>query len=72
MTCPTQGSHIFNNTMQAFGFKHVTSPTDKCGHTLDLIYSKINMGLTLHNCIVHGFILDNTLVTIDTTLKKAP
>ena len=66
-------SHIFNDTMQAFGFKqHITSSTHKCGHTWDLIYSEINTELTLHNCIIHGFIFDHTLVTIDTTLKKAP
>ena len=65
-------SHMFNDTLQAFGFKqHVTSPSHKCRHTLDLIYSDINTELTLHNCIVHGFILDQTLITIDTTLKKA-
>ena len=63
--------HMFNDTMQVFGFKqHVTSPTHKCGHTLDLIYSEINTELSMHNCIVHGFISDNTSVTIDTTLKK--
>ena len=66
-------SHMFNDAMQAFGFKqHVTSPTYKCRHTLDLICSKINTELTLHNCIVHGFILDHTLVTTDTILRKAP
>ena len=33
-------SHIFNDTMQAFGLKqHVTSPTHKYGHILDLLYS---------------------------------
>ena len=58
--------------MQAFGFQqHVTSLTHKCGHTLDLIISKINTELTLHNCTAYGFISDHTLVTIDTTLKKA-
>ena len=66
-------SHMFNDTMQAFSFKqHVTSPTHKCRHTLDLIYSEINTELTLNNCIVHGCISDHTLVTTDTTLKKAP
>ena len=65
-------SHIFNDTLQAFHFKHVTSPSHKCRHTLDLIYSVINTEITLHNCIVHGFISDHTLVTNDTTLKKAP
>ena len=55
-------SHMFNDTMQAFGFKqHVTSPTHKCGHTLDLIFSKINMELTLYNCIVHGLHLGSHL-----------
>ena len=48
-------SHMFNDTMQAFGFKqHVISPTHKCRHTLDLIYIKINTELTQHNCILHG------------------
>ena len=69
----SRDSHMLNNTMQAFGFKqHVTSPTHKCGHTLDLIYSEINTELTPQNCTVHGFISDHILVTIDTTLKKAP
>ena len=63
---------MFNGTMQSFVFKqHVTSPTHKCRHTLDLNYSEINTELTLHNCIVHGLISDHSLVTIDTTLKKA-
>ena len=64
-------SHTFNDTMQAFGIEqHVTSPTHKCWHTLDLILSEINTELTLHNCIVHELISDDTLVTINTTLKK--
>ena len=58
--------------MHAFGFKqHVTSPTHKCGHILDLVYSEINLELNLHNCKVHEFISDHVLVTIDTTLNKA-
>ena len=65
-------SYIFNDTMHAFGFTHVTSPTHKCSHTLDLIFSEMNLELNLHNCIVHGFISDHALVTIDTTLNKAP
>ena len=65
-------SYIFNDTMHAFGFKqHVTSPTHKCGHILDLVYSKVNSELNLHNCKVHEFISDHALVTIDTTLNKA-
>ena len=66
-------SHMCNDTMQAFGFKqYVTSPTHKCGHTVDFIYSEIHTELILHNCIVHELISDHTLVTIDTTLKREP
>ena len=65
-------SYIFNDTMHAFGFKqHVTSPTHKCGHILDLVYSEVNSELNLHDCKIHEFISDHTLVTIDTTLNKA-
>ena len=65
-------SYIFNDTMHAFGFKqHVTLPTHKCSHTLDLIFSEMNSELNLHNCTVHEFISDHNLVTIDTTLSKA-
>ena len=61
-------SYIFNDTMCAFDLKqHVTSPTHKCGHILDLVYSKVNSELNLHNCKVHEFISDHALVTIDTT-----
>ena len=52
--------------------KHVTSPTHKCSHTLDLIFSNMNSELNLHKCTVHEIISDHTLVTIDTTLNKAP
>ena len=66
-------SYIFNDTMHAFGFKqHVTSPTHKCSHILDLVYSEVNSELNLHNCKGHEFISDHALVTIDTTLNKAP
>ena len=66
-------SHIFNDTMQAFGLKqHETSPTYKYDHILDLVYSKVNSELNLHNCRVHEFISDHALVTIDTTLNKTP
>ena len=65
-------SYIFNDTMHAFSFKQpVTSLTHKCGHILDLVYSEVNSGLNLHNCKVHQFISDHTLVSIDTTLNKA-
>ena len=64
-------SHILNDTMQASGLKqHVTSPTHKYSHILDLVYSEVNSELNLHNCKVHEFISDHTLVTIDTTLNK--
>ena len=57
--------------MHAFGFKqHVTSPTHKCGHILDLVYSEVNLELNLHNWKVHEFISDHALVTIDTSLNK--
>ena len=65
-------SSIFNDTMHAFGFKqHVTLPTHKCGHILDLVYSEVNSELNLHNCKVHEIISDYALVAIDTTLNKA-
>ena len=66
-------SYIFNDTMHTFGFKqHVTSPTHKCGHIIDLIYSEVISELNLHNCKVHEFISDHALIIIDTTLNKAP
>ena len=66
-------SCIFNDTMHAFGCKQgVTSPTHKCGHILDLVYSEVNLELNLHNCKVHEFISGHALVTIDTPLNKAP
>ena len=66
-------SYIFNDTMHAFGFKqHVKSSTHKCGHILDLIFSEMNSELNPHNCTVHKFISDHALVTIVTTLNKAP
>ena len=40
-------SHIFSDTIQAFGLKHyVTSPTHKYSHILDLVYSKVNLSST--------------------------
>ena len=47
-------SYIFNDTRHAFSFKqHVTSPTHKCSHILDQIFSKMNSKLNLHNCTVY-------------------
>ena len=64
-------SHIFNDTMQEFGLKqHVTSPTHKYSHILDLVYSKANSELNLHNCKVHEFISYHVLVT--NTFNKTP
>ena len=66
-------SYIFDDTMHAFSLKqHVTLTTHKCGDTLDIIFSEMNSELNLHNCSVHDFISDHTLVTIDTTLNKLP
>ena len=66
-------SYIFNDTMHAFGFKqYVTSPTHKCGHILDIIFSEMSSELNLHKCTVHKFISNHALVTIDTTLNKTP
>ena len=66
-------SHIFNDTMEAFGLKqHVTSPTHKYSHILVLVYSKVNSELNLHNCKVYEFIPDHVLVTINTILNKTP
>ena len=56
MTYPTQDWYIFNDTMHAFSFKqHVTSPTHKCSHILDLIFSKMNSELNHQTaqCIIH-------------------
>ena len=65
-------SYIFNDTMHALGFKqYVTSPTHKCGHILDLVYSEVYSELNLHNFKVHKFISDHALVTFDTTVNKA-
>ena len=64
-------SYIFNDTMNTFRFKqHVTSSIHKCGHTLDLKFSEMSSEFNFHNCTVHEFISDHTLVTIDTTLNK--
>ena len=72
MTLHNADSYIFNDTIHAFGFKQqVTSPTHKCSHIIDLVYSEVNSELNLHNCKVHEFISDHALVTIDTTLNKA-
>ena len=66
-------SHIFNDTMQAFGLKqHATSPTHKYSYILDLVYSEVNSEFNLHYCKVLEFISDHALVTIDTTLNKTP
>ena len=68
---PNADSYIFNDTMLAFGFKqHVTAPTHKCGHIIDLVYSEVNSELNLHNCKVHEFISDHALVITDTTHNK--
>ena len=67
-------AHIFNDTMQAFGLKqHVTSPTHKYSHILDLVYSEMNSELNLHNCKVHEFMSDHPterVVRDTTTLTK--
>ena len=63
-------SHIFNDTMQAFGLKQHVTPMHKYRHILDLVYSEVSSELNLHNCKVHDVISDNALVTIDTTLNK--
>ena len=70
---PITDFYIFNDAMHAFSFKqYVTSPNHKCGHPLDLIFSKMSSELNLHNFTVHESISDHTLVTVNTTFNKAP
>ena len=49
----------------------MTSPTDKCGHILDLVCSEVYSEPNLYNCKEHELISDHVLVTFDTTLNKA-
>ena len=45
---------IFNNTMQALGFKqHVTGPTHKQGRTLNLIFTELTSEIQVTNCKKH-------------------
>ena len=54
-------SHIFNDTMQAFGLKsNVISLTHKYSHILDLGIQWSELELNLNNCKVHEFISDHT------------
>ena len=62
---------VFNDTMQALGFKqHVTRPTHKQGNTLDIIFTEIKSEIQVTNCTFHGYISDHSVVTIDTNLNK--
>ena len=61
---------IFNETIQALGFKHVTRPTHKQGNTLDLIFTELTSEIQVTNCITHGYISDHSLVTMETNLNK--
>ena len=66
-------SHTYSMTpCMHLASNNVTSPIHKCNHILDLIYCEVNSDLNLHNCKIHEFISDHALVTIDTTLNKAP
>ena len=61
---------IFNDTVQALGFKHVTGPTHKQGNTLDLIFTELTSEIQVMNCTTHGYISVHSLVTIDTNPNK--
>ena len=62
---------IFSDTMQALGYKqHVTRPTHHQGNTLDLIFTELRSEIQVTNCTTHGYISDNSLITIDTNLNK--
>ena len=62
---------IFNNTMAALGLQqHIKGPTHKAGNTLDLIFSQLEMQLTVTNTATHGFVSDHCMVSIELSLKN--
>ena len=63
---------IFSDTMAALGLQqHVQGPTHKMGNMLDLIFSQLEVQLTLIDTATHGFISDHSMVSIGLSLKKS-
>ena len=60
---------IFNDTMAAHGLQqHVQGPTHKMWATLDLIFSQLEMQLTITGTANHGFVLNHCMVSIELSL----
>ena len=62
---------IFNDTMAALGLQqHVQRPIQKMGNTMDLIFSQLEMQLTVTGIATHGFVPDHYMVSIELSLKS--
>ena len=63
---------IFNDTMAALGLQqHVQGPTHKMANTLDLIFSQLEMQLTVTGTTTNGFMSDHCMVSIQLSLKMS-
>ena len=63
---------IFNDIMAALGLQqHVQGPNHKMGNTLDLIFSQLEMLLTIAGTATHGFVPDHCMVSIELSLEKS-
>ena len=62
---------IFNDTMRALGLEqHISSPTHVKGNTLDLIFTQLSNSFNITNIIIHGYISDHCMVSIDINIKN--
>ena len=62
---------IFNDTMGALGLQqHVQGPTNIMGNMLDLIFTQLEMQLTVTGAATHGFVPDHCMVSTDLSLKS--
>ena len=57
---------IFNDTMAALCLQqHIQGPAHKMGNMLDLIFSQLEMQLTVTSTATHGFVSDHYMVSIE-------
>ena len=62
---------IFNDTIRALGLEqHILGPTHVEGNTLDLIFTQLSNGFNITNTILHGYISDHCMVSVEVNIKK--
>ena len=69
---PNPDTVTFNDTMAALGLlQHVQGPTHKIGNMLDLIFSQLEMQITVTGIATHGFVSDHCMVSIELSLRNS-